>query len=97
MRKRYASEEIEDSDNDDIDKSENKKANKVHQIKQKKCSENIILKITNREKSGFFNASNNLKSHSSPYKEIPSSLSFCLKDIVPICYLESHIFMGKFN
>lgn len=63
-----------------------------HRLKQK-SAENIIFKILNRERSSFFNFPN-LKSHSDPYKEVPSALSFCLKDIVPICYLESHIFMG---
>ena len=56
--------------------------------------QNILLKILNRERSGYFNYEK-LKSHIKiPYKEIPTSLAFCLKDIVPVCYLENHIFMG---
>jgi DDB1- and CUL4-associated factor 15 len=46
------------------------------------------------QRNGYFN-SGDLKSHEKiPYKEVPSSLAFCLKDIVPVCYLENHIFMG---
>ena len=29
-----------------------------------------------------------------PFKKIPERLSFCLKDLIPYCYLDDHIFMG---
>ncbi|EAT42239.1 AAEL006208-PA, partial [Aedes aegypti] len=56
--------------------------------------ENILLKVLNREHSGYFSTGLNKRSHREAFREVPSHLSFCLKEIVPYCYLQGHVFMG---
>lgn len=29
-----------------------------------------------------------------PFKVIPDRLRFCLRDVLPFCYLQDHVFMG---
>lgn len=65
-----------------------------HSKCRKKRSVNVLHKIINRARSGFFNSSINQKSNDKIFTQIPSELKFCLKDIVPFCYLADHVFMG---
>lgn len=60
---------------------------------QKRNSKNILHKILNRSLTGYYNDSINKKSNEKTFYQIPSELRFCLKDIIPFCYL-NHVFMG---
>ncbi|XP_058057363.1 uncharacterized protein LOC131208582 [Anopheles bellator] len=57
-------------------------------------TQNVLLKVLNREHSGYFTTGLNRRYHEEPFQEVPGHLQFCLKDIVPYCYLNNHIFMG---
>ena len=61
-------------------------------MKKTKTSENVLLKVMNRQQSGYFADAINKKSHYAAYKEVPSHLSFCLKEIVPYCYLQGFVY-----
>lgn len=61
---------------------------------RKKHNFNVLQKILNRNHSGFFNFFIYKNSNDKIFKQIPSELKFCLKDIVPFCYLADHMFMG---
>lgn len=61
---------------------------------RKKRSLNVLQKVLNRAQSGFFNSSINEKSNDKLFAQIPPELKFCLKDIVPFCFLAEHVFMG---
>ncbi|XP_062534995.1 uncharacterized protein LOC134204184 [Armigeres subalbatus] len=65
----------------------------VHAGNSVRC-ENVLLKVLNREHSGYFNTGLNKRAHQEAFREVPSHLSFCLKEIVPYCYLQGHVFMG---
>ncbi|XP_065079248.1 uncharacterized protein LOC135702160 [Ochlerotatus camptorhynchus] len=56
--------------------------------------ENVLLKVLNREHCGYFSTGLNKRSHREAFREVPEHLSFCLKEIVPYCYLQGHVFMG---
>ncbi|XP_058463130.1 uncharacterized protein LOC131437654 [Malaya genurostris] len=56
--------------------------------------ENILLKVLNRQHCGYFNTGLNQRSNRAAFRQVPDHLSFCLKDIVPYCYLQGHVFMG---
>ncbi|XP_055617132.1 uncharacterized protein LOC129762672 [Toxorhynchites rutilus septentrionalis] len=56
--------------------------------------DNVLLKVLNRQHSGFFSSGLNKRSHQAAFREVPEHLSFCLKEIVPYCYLQGHVFMG---
>ncbi|XP_019541474.3 uncharacterized protein LOC109412287 [Aedes albopictus] len=56
--------------------------------------ENVLLKVLNREHCGYFSTGLNKRSHREAFREVPAHLSFCLKEIVPYCYLKGHVFMG---
>ncbi|XP_058811749.1 uncharacterized protein LOC131676608 [Topomyia yanbarensis] len=56
--------------------------------------ENILLKVLNREHCGYFSTGLNQRSHRAAFRQVPEHLSFCLKEIVPYCYLKGHVFMG---
>lgn len=43
---------------------------------------------------GKFNSHWNGRSDELPFKSIPDRLRFCLRDIVPYCHLQNHVFMG---
>uniref|UniRef100_A0A182QML9 DDB1- and CUL4-associated factor 15 WD40 repeat-containing domain-containing protein n=1 Tax=Anopheles farauti TaxID=69004 RepID=A0A182QML9_9DIPT len=57
-------------------------------------TQNILLKVMSREHSGYLAPGLNSRSHQQPFQEVPEQLQFCLKSIVPYCYLNGHIFMG---
>ncbi|XP_055381054.1 uncharacterized protein LOC129611773 [Condylostylus longicornis] len=57
-------------------------------------TENIVLKLFNRERTGYLNADIRSKCNQKAFSKVPNRLSFCLKDIVPYCYLQGHMFMG---
>uniref|UniRef100_A0A182IQT7 DDB1- and CUL4-associated factor 15 WD40 repeat-containing domain-containing protein n=1 Tax=Anopheles atroparvus TaxID=41427 RepID=A0A182IQT7_ANOAO len=57
-------------------------------------TQNITLKVLNREHSGYLATGLNRRSHQEAFQEVPERLQFCLKDIVPYCYLYGHVFMG---
>ncbi|XP_055525747.1 uncharacterized protein LOC129718735 [Wyeomyia smithii] len=56
--------------------------------------ENVALKVLSRQHCGYFNTGLNKRSHQVAFREVPQYLSFCLKEIVPCCYLKGHVFMG---
>ncbi|XP_050068332.1 uncharacterized protein LOC126556847 [Anopheles maculipalpis] len=57
-------------------------------------TQNVLLKVLNREHSGYLATGLNKRSHQQPFQEVPEQLQFCLKSIVPYCFLSGHIFMG---
>uniref|UniRef100_A0A182NG50 DDB1- and CUL4-associated factor 15 WD40 repeat-containing domain-containing protein n=1 Tax=Anopheles dirus TaxID=7168 RepID=A0A182NG50_9DIPT len=57
-------------------------------------TQNILLKVLSREHSGYLASGLNRRSRQQPFQEVPEQLQFCLKSIVPYCYLNGHIFMG---
>lgn len=69
--------------------------NGVSAVKNRKKREvrNVLMKIVNRESSGFFNYSLYNKSHQKIFGHDEHILKFCLKDVIPR-YLNDHIFMG---
>lgn len=48
--------------------------------------QNVLFKILHRERTGYF-ATGKVRSHQKPFSVVPSRLSFCLMEIVPVCYL----------
>lgn len=54
--------------------------------------QNIVFKLLNRQNTGYFSNTQQKRSHENAFKEIPRQLSFCLKDIVPYCYLEGYVY-----
>jgi DDB1- and CUL4-associated factor 15 len=76
------------------EESEPKSAETAAKFRRKRSDENILLKLTNRSRFGFFNNSINKKSNDRTIKHIPPEMRFCLKDIVPFCYLTNQIYMG---
>lgn len=48
---------------------------------------NILLRVLQRERTGFLNANIRLRSNQQRLAAVPQGLSFCLQDIVPYCYL----------
>lgn len=56
--------------------------------------QNILLKLVHRQRTGHFTNHAKKQTRQAPFAKVPPHLSFCLKDIIPCCYLESHIFMG---
>lgn len=54
--------------------------------------QNVLYKILNRERTGYF-ATGLVKSHQMPFRVVPSRLSFCLMEIVPVCYLSGLVFV----
>uniref|UniRef100_A0A336MM12 CSON003535 protein n=1 Tax=Culicoides sonorensis TaxID=179676 RepID=A0A336MM12_CULSO len=63
-------------------------------VRRKSENENILIKLKNREAFGYFSSRPKKRFREKPFKKIPAVLSFCLKDIIPCCFLEGHIFMG---
>lgn len=55
---------------------------------------NWVIKILPFQQFGAFNSRQNGKSDELPFLKIPERLRFCLRDIVPYCYLDDHVFMG---
>lgn len=84
IKKRLTNTSDEDSDGDEKLRAKPAKTRKKR---------NILSKVLNREKSGFFNYSVNSKSNSKTFSQ-DHVLKFCLKDIIPFRYLNDHIFMG---
>lgn len=56
--------------------------------------QNVIFKLVNRQRTGHFSNDLRKKFCQTPFAKVPPHLSFCLKDIIPCCYLDGHIFMG---
>lgn len=56
--------------------------------------QNILVKLIHRQRSGYFSNHFKKKTRQLPFPVVPIQLSYCLKDIIPCCYLEGHIFMG---
>lgn len=61
---------------------------------RKKQSFNVLQKIVNRSQSSWFNSQIDRHSNEKIFSQIPPDLKFCLKDIVPFCFLADHVFMG---
>lgn len=75
------------SDEDSADEKRNARPAKARKKR------NILMKVLNREKTGFFNFSVKTKSNAKSFSQ-ENVLKFCLKDIIPFRYLNDHIFMG---
>lgn len=56
--------------------------------------DNVLLKVLNRQHSGYFSSGLNKRSHQAAFREVPEHLSFCLKEIVPYCYLQGLDWVG---
>lgn len=61
--------------------------------KLRKKNENILKRLTNRESTGYFNNNLQHKSNLNAFEKIPEDLQFCLKEIIPYCYL-NQVYMG---
>ncbi|XP_054747799.1 uncharacterized protein LOC129253450 [Anastrepha obliqua] len=56
---------------------------------------NLVQKIYNRERTGNFTCRKRLvQAPERAFDQVPNRLRFCLKDIVPNCFLQGHMFMG---
>ncbi|XP_055903449.1 uncharacterized protein LOC129939453 [Eupeodes corollae] len=55
---------------------------------------NLHTMLMNRENCGHFSGNRRNKQMKRAFTKVPSRLGFCLKDIVPYCYLQGHMFMG---
>ncbi|XP_055678526.1 uncharacterized protein LOC129787187 [Lutzomyia longipalpis] len=60
----------------------------------RKMPQNIIRKLFNRERTGYLSSNARNLAMELPFKQVPARLSFHLKEIVPYCYLDGHVFMG---
>lgn len=49
--------------------------------------QNILLRVLQRERTGFLSCRQSVRSNQQRLAAVPSGLSFCLQDIVPYCYL----------
>ncbi|KAG5673526.1 hypothetical protein PVAND_003567 [Polypedilum vanderplanki] len=80
---------------EDSENSENEAKNTVAtKFRRKRNDKNVLFKLINRSRFGFFNNSINRKCNDYEINQIPSEMRFCLKDIVPFCYLSNQIYMG---
>ncbi|XP_031633337.1 uncharacterized protein LOC116347070 isoform X2 [Contarinia nasturtii] len=70
------------------------KKNDSNSSLRKSTSQNIIFKLQNRERSGYFTDKISHKDRKLAFVRVPRRLQFCLKEIVPYCYLTGHVFMG---
>jgi hypothetical protein len=86
IKKRLTSSD-EESENDE------EAVRKCVKIRRKRNSINILQKIINRQNTGFFNENITKKSNEYSFKHIPAELRFCLKDLIPFCYL-NQFFIG---
>nr|XP_014092377.1 uncharacterized protein LOC106618959 [Bactrocera oleae] len=56
---------------------------------------NLVHKIYNRERTDNFSGrTRSDHAQQRAYEQVPNRLRFCLKDIVPKCFLQGHMFMG---
>ncbi|XP_067617826.1 uncharacterized protein [Eurosta solidaginis] len=56
---------------------------------------NLVQKIFNRERTGSFACKTRyMLAPGRVFDQVPNRLRFCLKDIVPNCFLQGHMFMG---
>ncbi|XP_059610811.1 uncharacterized protein LOC132257797 [Phlebotomus argentipes] len=60
----------------------------------RRMPQNIIRKLLNRERTGCFSSNGRKIAKEPPFKHVPNRLAFHLKEIVPYCYLDDHVFMG---
>ncbi|GAB0087464.1 uncharacterized protein DMENIID0001_017690 [Sergentomyia squamirostris] len=60
----------------------------------RKLPQNIVKKLLNRELTGYLGCNARKISRVLPFKQVPSRLAFHLKEIIPYCYLDGHVFMG---
>lgn len=92
----------DDSDFSDYSQNDRIKKRKVSKKDRRKLenvpivdkSQNVLLKLMNQERTGYFSKSSKYKVRQQAFHQVPSRLSFCLKEIVPYCYLQGHVFMG---
>uniref|UniRef100_A0A182JVS0 DDB1- and CUL4-associated factor 15 WD40 repeat-containing domain-containing protein n=1 Tax=Anopheles christyi TaxID=43041 RepID=A0A182JVS0_9DIPT len=60
-------------------------------------TQNVLLKVLTRQHSGYLATGLNKRSHQQPFPEVPEQLQFCLKSIVPYCYLNGpHMLLNKY-
>uniref|UniRef100_A0A182PNI8 DDB1- and CUL4-associated factor 15 WD40 repeat-containing domain-containing protein n=1 Tax=Anopheles epiroticus TaxID=199890 RepID=A0A182PNI8_9DIPT len=60
-------------------------------------TQNVLLKVLTRQHSGYLATGLNKRSHEQPFPEVPEQLKFCLKNIVPYCYLNGpHMLLNKY-
>lgn len=82
------------SQNDRIKKRKVSKERKLEKVPIIDKRQNVLLKLMNQERTGYFSKSSLYKVKQPAFHQVPSRLSFCLKEIVPYCYLQGHVFMG---
>lgn len=54
----------------------------------------MLVMFPNLQRFGIFSNRPTAKRNVLPFQKVPERLSFRLKDIVPFCYLDNHVFMG---
>lgn len=82
------------SQNDRIKKRKVSKERKLEKVPIIDKRQNVLLKLMNQERTGYFSKNSLYKVKQPAFHQVPSRLSFCLKEIVPYCYLQGHVFMG---
>lgn len=82
------------TDSDDESESELNLCETSVKFRRKRNNKNILLNFVNRSMTGYFNYSLTKKYNVHDFNHISSDLRFCLKDIIPFCYLENQVFMG---
>lgn len=77
------------SQNDRIKKRKVSRENrKVQDVPIVDKRQNVLLKLMNQERTGYFSKGPLYKVRQQAFHQVPSRLSFCLKEIVPYCYLQ---------
>lgn len=103
MDMRLNFDDVYDNSSDDSDFSDYSQNDRIKKRKISKKlenvpivdkSQNVLLKLMNQERTGYFSKSSLFKVRQQAFHQVPSRLSFCLKEIVPYCYLQGHVFMG---
>lgn len=84
------------SDEEDSDECEDLSVSINSQENEVVSNEEINLHylLMKRENSGHFSGNPRSRQVKRAFTKVPSRLGFCLKDIVPYCYLQGHMFMG---
>lgn len=83
------------SDEEDSDESEDLETTIVPEKDVTPNEEvNLHYMLMKRENTGHFSGNRRSRQVKRAFTKVPSRLGFCLKDIVPYCYLQGHMFMG---
>ncbi|XP_055848551.1 uncharacterized protein LOC129913751 [Episyrphus balteatus] len=86
---------ISDSSDEDSDDCEDLPTSKAPENEVSASEEvNLHYMLMKRENTGHFSGNRRSKQVKRAFNKVPTRLGFCLKDIVPYCYLQGHMFMG---